>query len=140
MLCRYTRADGIAILILRRSGLASPRWSVREPYAQVVNIGTNNDGHTKEGITFPSAEAQGQLARQVILTVSHASSKSTLNFGGGQRQICSAIKAWSQNLTPTMVQADKVEDTPPLPVSFSAKRLESPALITEEKTTSSFTL
>lgn len=38
---------------------------MREPYAQVVNIGTNNDGHTKEGITFPSAEAQGQLARQV---------------------------------------------------------------------------
>lgn len=48
---------------------------MREPYAQVVNIGTNNDGHTKEGITFPSAEAQGQLARQVNLLGRSASCK-----------------------------------------------------------------
>lgn len=65
-LFRYTRADGIAMLVLRRSDITcTPRWSVREPYAQVINIGTNNDGHTKEGITFPSADAQGELARQV---------------------------------------------------------------------------
>lgn len=65
--CRYTRADGIAMLILKRSSLTTiPRWTAKEPYAQIVNIGTNNDGHTKEGITFPSATAQGALARQVV--------------------------------------------------------------------------
>jgi len=63
---RYTRADGIAMLVLRRSDVTTaPRWAARDPYARVVNIGTNNDGHTKEGITFPSSDAQGQLARQV---------------------------------------------------------------------------
>ncbi len=54
------------MLVLRRSDVAAtPRWAARDPYARVVNIGTNNDGHTKEGITFPSSDAQGQLARQV---------------------------------------------------------------------------
>ena len=54
------------MLVLRRSDvITSPRWAARDPYARVVNIGTNNDGHTKEGITFPSSDAQGQLARQV---------------------------------------------------------------------------
>ena len=74
--CRYTRADGIAMLILRRSDVMStPRWAAREPYAQVVNIGTNNDGHTKEGITFPSSHAQGSLARQASCLSSYQSIK-----------------------------------------------------------------
>ena len=65
---RYTRADGIAVIILMRSDVAdAPRWGLRTPYGRVLNIGTNNDGYTKEGITFPSSEAQGALARLVLL-------------------------------------------------------------------------
>ena len=65
---RYTRADGIAVVILMRSNVANvPRWAPRTPYGRILNIGTNNDGYTKEGITFPSSEAQGTLARLVLL-------------------------------------------------------------------------
>ena len=65
-MCRYTRSDGIVAIVLKRSDVIAPScWAMRQPYAQILNIGTNNDGHTKEGITFPSAEAQGTLARQV---------------------------------------------------------------------------
>ena len=83
--CSYTRADGIAMLILRRSDVMStPRWAAREPYAQVVNIGTNNDGHTKEGITFPSSHAQGSLARQASCL---SSSDQSINVKGCPQDI-----------------------------------------------------
>ena len=40
-------------------------WAARPPYAAVLGAGTNNDGHTREGITFPSAAAQAALAAGV---------------------------------------------------------------------------
>ena len=41
-------------------------WTVpREPYAQIVGIGANNDGFTEKGVTFPSSVAQAELAIQV---------------------------------------------------------------------------
>ena len=37
----------------------------RSPYAHIVGIGTNNDGFTEKGITFPSGEAQRELGTSV---------------------------------------------------------------------------
>lgn len=63
----YARSDGIAIVVLRRTGLNDiPTWASRHPYAQVLACATNNDGHTKEGITFPSGPAQKALAQEVL--------------------------------------------------------------------------
>ncbi|EIE22203.1 ketoacyl-synt-domain-containing protein [Coccomyxa subellipsoidea C-169] len=62
----YARSDGIAAVVLRRPGLSeAPVWAPRRPYARVLACATNNDGHTKEGITFPSGPAQKALAQQV---------------------------------------------------------------------------
>ena len=58
----YARAEGVASVILRRSDVAdTPTIIPRDPYAHVLGIGTNNDGHTEQGITFPSGEAQKAL-------------------------------------------------------------------------------
>ena len=41
-------------------------WTLpRAPYAQIVGIGANNDGYTEQGITFPSSQAQAELAIKV---------------------------------------------------------------------------
>ena len=66
----YARADGIAIVVLRKAGLKEQigTWAARHPYAQVLACATNNDGHTKEGITFPSGPAQKALAQEVKLS------------------------------------------------------------------------
>ena len=40
-------------------------YACRSPYAQIVGIGTNNDGFTDKGITFPSGEAQRELGTSV---------------------------------------------------------------------------
>ncbi len=95
----YARAEGVAVVVLRRrpaarpaqraepgpaapdptpcAGDPSPRatptlqptlpyiWAARPPYAAVLGAGTNNDGHTRAGITFPSAAAQAALAAGV---------------------------------------------------------------------------
>ena len=65
----YARSDGVAAVILRREDLphatAVPAWSPRPPYARVLACATNNDGHTKEGVTFPSGPAQRALAQEV---------------------------------------------------------------------------
>ena len=65
----YARADGIAIVVLRKAGLKEQigTWAARHPYGQVLACATNNDGHTKEGITFPSGPAQKALAQEVML-------------------------------------------------------------------------
>ena len=65
----YARADGIAIVVLRKAGLKEQigTWAARHPYGQVLACATNNDGHTKEGITFPSGPAQKALAQEVTL-------------------------------------------------------------------------
>ncbi len=58
----YARAEGVAVVVLKRVGLAGVPWAVaREPYAQIVGCDTNNDGFTEKGITFPSGEAQSEL-------------------------------------------------------------------------------
>ena len=63
---RYVRSEGVAAIVLRRSGLAdTPRWADVSPYCTIRNIGINNDGFTKEGITFPSRHAQLALEQQV---------------------------------------------------------------------------
>ena len=52
--------------MLVRTGLADvPRFAALSPYTTVLNAGTNNDGWTKEGITFPNQEAQKALERRV---------------------------------------------------------------------------
>ena len=52
--------------MLKRHNLADvPRWAAVSPYCTVLNIGINNDGFTKEGITFPSRHAQLALEKQV---------------------------------------------------------------------------
>ena len=62
----YARAEGVAIVVLKRAGLAAVPWAVqREPYAQIVGCDTNNDGFTDKGITFPSGEAQSALGTKV---------------------------------------------------------------------------
>eukprot|EP00884_Botryococcus_braunii_P022876 jgi/Botrbrau1/9272/Bobra.180_1s0029.1 len=62
----YTRSDGISVLILRRTGFnGTPVWFAKPPVARILGIATNNDGYTKESITFPSTDAQKHLARQV---------------------------------------------------------------------------
>jgi hypothetical protein len=62
----YARAEGVASVILRRSDVFdTPTVLPREPYARVLGIGTNNDGHTEQGITFPSGPAQCELGTAV---------------------------------------------------------------------------
>lgn len=62
----YARAEGVASIILRRSDVFdTPTVVPREPYARVLGIGTNNDGHTEQGITFPSGPAQQELGTAV---------------------------------------------------------------------------
>lgn len=57
---------GLQVLILCRSGLDfAPCWTAKGPIAAIRGIATNNDGYTKESITFPSSVAQTKLARQV---------------------------------------------------------------------------
>ena len=64
--CRYVRSEGIAAIVLKRSDLVDvPRWAAVSPYCTVLNCGINNDGFTKEGITFPSKNAQLALEQQV---------------------------------------------------------------------------
>ena len=63
----YARAEGVAAIILRRSDVAAMTpWVVkRAPAATIVGMGTNNDGHTEQGITFPSGPAQRELGTAV---------------------------------------------------------------------------
>ncbi len=67
----YARAEGVASIILRRSDVFdTPIVIPREPYARVMGIGTNNDGHTEQGITFPSGPAQQELGTAVRCSAS----------------------------------------------------------------------
>ena len=63
----YARAEGVAAVILRRSDVAhmTPWVLKRAPAATIVGMGTNNDGHTEQGITFPSGPAQRELGTAV---------------------------------------------------------------------------
>ena len=63
----YARAEGIAAIVLRRSDVAptTPWLAPRPPYARILAAGTNNDGHTEQGITFPSGDAQRALGAAV---------------------------------------------------------------------------
>lgn len=58
--------DGVQVLILSRSGMDFvPCWTAKGPIATIRGIAINNDGYTKESITFPSSAAQTTLARHV---------------------------------------------------------------------------
>jgi len=63
----YARAEGVASVILRRADVApaTPWVLKRAPAATIVGMGTNNDGHTEQGITFPSGPAQQELGAAV---------------------------------------------------------------------------
>ena len=63
----YARAEGVAAVILRRSDAAAvtPWVLKRAPAATIMGMGTNNDGHTEKGITFPSGAAQRELGTAV---------------------------------------------------------------------------
>lgn len=90
-MCRYVRSEGIAAVVLKRSDLLDvPRWAAVNPYCTVLNCGINNDGFTKEGITFPSKNAQLALEKQASFPTSKPtasacarSSFSVLLVGGG---------------------------------------------------------
>ena len=45
--------------------MGTPWLHVRAPYAKILGIGTNNDGYTDKGITFPSGKAQRALGMAV---------------------------------------------------------------------------
>lgn len=63
----YARADGMAVMVLCRAGLSreAVSWTLRSPLATILATGTMQDGHTPEGINFPSGAAQRDLAGQV---------------------------------------------------------------------------
>ena len=53
----YCRSDGVVCIILERS---------EEGYATIAGSGVNSDGCKAEGITYPSADIQARLMRQVF--------------------------------------------------------------------------
>ena len=55
----YARAEGVGAVLLSREELAVTR------YARVLGCGTNNDGYTDEGITFPNQASQEALIKSV---------------------------------------------------------------------------
>lgn len=55
----YARAEAVGAVFLSREHLASTR------YARVLASGTNNDGYTDEGITFPNQVSQEALVKSV---------------------------------------------------------------------------
>ena len=57
----------------------------RSPYAQIVGIGTNNDGFTDKGITFPSGEAQRELGTSVRRPAQMCSSPNAVMMIDGVR-------------------------------------------------------
>ena len=62
----YARAEGVAVVVLRRGDVVGTPWLHRRgPYARILGIGTNNDGFTEKGITFPSGPAQSELGIMV---------------------------------------------------------------------------
>ncbi len=68
----YARAEGVAVVVLKRAGLAGVPWAApREPYAQIVGCDTNNDGFTEKGITFPSGDAQSELGTKARAPAMH---------------------------------------------------------------------
>lgn len=72
LLSCYLEADNLIcgvwfmqVVVLRRPGVHDiPAWTLKPPVATILGIGTNNDGYTKESITFPSSDAQTELARK----------------------------------------------------------------------------
>lgn len=64
----YARAEGVACVILKRSDVQDVPWIVpHDPYCTIMAIGSNNDGYTPQGITFPSGESQYELGTQVSI-------------------------------------------------------------------------
>ncbi|KAK9916399.1 hypothetical protein WJX75_002178 [Coccomyxa subellipsoidea] len=61
----YARADGIVAIVLARPGITLPQFAPVPPRGDILAIATNNDGRTKEGVTFPSGPAQRALAEVV---------------------------------------------------------------------------
>jgi fatty acid synthase, animal type len=55
----YARADGVSAVIVCRADIA------RRSCATVLGTGTNSDGFTAQGITFPNREMQARLLRDV---------------------------------------------------------------------------
>ncbi|KAL3200534.1 hypothetical protein MRX96_013181 [Rhipicephalus microplus] len=55
----YVRSETVGVFFIQRASEA------RRIYAKLINVKTNTDGYKTEGITFPSAEVQKQLLREV---------------------------------------------------------------------------
>ncbi|MEJ2611175.1 MAG: SDR family NAD(P)-dependent oxidoreductase [Candidatus Thiodiazotropha sp.] len=55
----YVRADGVVVLVLCKPSLT------RRQRAQIIGSGVNSDGHTDQGITFPSSQVQQALLTAV---------------------------------------------------------------------------
>nr|QMU95645.1 fatty acid synthase [synthetic construct] len=55
----YARSEIVSALFLKKSS------DSKRIYCSVVNVKTNNDGFTPQGLTFPSGEIQEQLMRNV---------------------------------------------------------------------------
>ena len=52
-------------IVIARPGMVLPRFAPVPPRGNILAIATNNDGRTKEGVTFPSGPAQRALAEVV---------------------------------------------------------------------------
>jgi 3-oxoacyl-(acyl-carrier-protein) synthase/NADPH:quinone reductase-like Zn-dependent oxidoreductase/malonyl CoA-acyl carrier protein transacylase len=57
----YCRSEGVAAVVL------SADSSDKNFYCRVVGTGSNNNGHMREGITYPSGRAQYELALSVVV-------------------------------------------------------------------------
>ncbi|KAI1292319.1 Fatty acid synthase [Halotydeus destructor] len=57
----YVRAEACAVIFLQK------KPGAKRIYATVVHANSNTDGYTKEGITFPSFEAQRDLIRDTYM-------------------------------------------------------------------------
>lgn len=57
----YCRSEAVGVLFLERASDAPDRG-----YVTVLGSGVNSDGHTPEGITFPSQKRQAELMQEVV--------------------------------------------------------------------------
>ncbi len=73
----YARSEGVGVLVLTKESLAL------HPYAKILACGVNQDGWTKEGITFPNGESQFQLYRAVC-----GEAKAKLQGDDGEGSMC----------------------------------------------------
>ena len=114
-LCTILASEGSRHRVMEAAHALSQSCACREPYAKILGIGTNNDGYTDKGITFPSGEAQRELGTSV----------SSISLG---LMLILSSKVWAikaDSSTQTKVQAFQLgqEAHRELSTSFSASAM-----------------